>query len=85
MFLSSTLVQWLIVGGVVVLFIIVTILNKLVKAPKGVKISEKCGNCQSKTCILKIEELEKKKAEIKASLKECEEKGLFVGEEDEEK
>lgn len=85
MFLSSTLVQWLIIGGVVVLFIIVTILNKLVKAPEGVKISERCGNCQSKTCILKTEELEKKKAEIKASLKECEEKGLFVGEEDEEK
>ena len=47
MFLSSTLVQWLICGSSS-LFIIVTILNKLVKAPEGVKMSERCGNCQSK-------------------------------------
>ncbi|HHU21610.1 MAG TPA: hypothetical protein GXZ51_04120 [Acholeplasma sp.] len=85
MILSSTLVQWLIIGGVVILFIVVTILNRLVKAPEGVKISERCGNCHSKTCILKTEDLEKKKAEIKASLKECEEKGLYEGEEDETK
>ena len=47
--------------GVVVLFVIITILNKLVKAPEGVKISERCGNCQSKTCILKTEELKRKR------------------------
>jgi hypothetical protein len=73
MFLSSIILQAAIIFGVVVLFLVSVILNSKVKAPKGVKLPEKCGTCPSNSCIIKMVDVEKKKEEMKEYLKECEE------------
>ena len=66
MFLAIKLLQWGIIFGLIIFFILVTILNQKTKAPEGVDIHDECLGCISKTCIIKTNDI----ASIKADLKE---------------
>jgi len=68
--LASLFVQILIIAGLVILFLIVTILNYHTKAPKGVKLDEKCSSCTSTSCMIKLKDVEKMKKEIQEEIKE---------------
>ena len=70
MILVSLLIQILIIAGLVILFLLVTILNHHTKAPKGIKIDEKCASCTSTTCMIKLNDVEKMKNEIQENIKE---------------
>jgi hypothetical protein len=67
--ISVNLTQFLIVAGVIILFLGSFILNKRTKAPKGVELPEKCHSCLSNTCIVKQSDIDK----IKEELRNCEE------------
>ena len=73
MILSDFWVQALIVIGVIILFLVSTILNYHTKAPKGVDVPDKCQSCSSNTCMIKISDVKKMKEEMKEYLKNCEE------------
>ncbi|HHX79193.1 MAG TPA: hypothetical protein GX695_05530 [Acholeplasmataceae bacterium] len=70
MFLASQLLQWGIITGLIVFFILVTILNQKTKAPEGVDIPDECMGCSSSTCIIKTTDIEKIKSEIKEIIEE---------------
>ena len=73
---TNLIVQILIIAGVVILFFIVTILNMKTKAPKDVKLNEKCVSCKSTTCMIKLSDVNKIKEEMKQEIlkNECENK-----------
>mgnify|MGYP000939236887 CR=1 FL=1 len=73
MFLNEIIIQGAIILGVVVFFLGAVYLNYKTKAPKGVELPEQCGNCMSKSCVIKISDVEKKKEEMREYLKSCEE------------
>lgn len=70
MFLTSQLLQWGIITGLIVFFILVTILNQKTKAPEGVDIPDECMGCSSSTCIIKTTDIEKIKSEMKEIIEE---------------
>ncbi|MDD4000783.1 MAG: hypothetical protein PHX62_07835 [Bacilli bacterium] len=74
MILSTFLKQAIIVIAVIIIFFLSVILNRKTKAPKDVKLPEKCQFCPSNTCVIKLGEVEKKKEELKEYLENCEEK-----------
>lgn len=74
MYLTAQLIQWGIISGLVVFFILVTILNQKTKAPEGVNIPDECMGCSSPTCIIKTTDIEKIKAEMKELVDETIEK-----------
>ncbi|MGD9604574.1 MAG: hypothetical protein AB7V00_00280 [Bacilli bacterium] len=65
MFLADIYVQVIIIVSVFVVFVITYALNKRTKPPKNVVLPEKCEFCQSSSCIIKIENVEKAKEEIR--------------------
>lgn len=69
--ISDTVIQILILVGVVALFIGSLVLNKLVKPPKGIKLPEKCQGCASETCIIRLGDPEKTKEALRKYLDEC--------------
>jgi hypothetical protein len=72
MFLLATqTIQFLIIGGVLILFIGSFILNKRTKAPQGIEIPEKCHSCLSSSCIVK-RDIEKVKDELREVVDHCE-------------
>ena len=73
---TNLIVQILIIAGVVILFFIVTILNTKTKAPKDVKLNEKCVSCTSTTCMIKLSDVNKIKEEMRQEIlkNECENK-----------
>ena len=63
MFLASIVIQGLIIVGLVILFLLVTILNRKTKTPDNVELPEQCRTCASSTCMIslkKVEEMKKK-------------------------
>ncbi|HHZ18360.1 MAG TPA: hypothetical protein GX390_03640 [Acholeplasmataceae bacterium] len=72
MFLVAFWQQALIIAGVVIVFLIVSYLNAKTKPKKPVDLPEKCQFCPSKTCVLKITDVEKKREELTEYLKQCE-------------
>jgi len=72
MILSNVLLQAGIIIGVVVIFIVTFLLNKRVKPPKDMKLPDKCSFCVSASCVMKLADVEKTKAELKQYLKSCE-------------
>ena len=77
MFLKTNLIiQILIIAGLVILFLLVTILNMKIKAPKGKNLDEKCISCPSTTCMIKLSDVNKIKKEMKEEImkNECENK-----------
>jgi hypothetical protein len=71
-FLSSFLVQGLIIVGVLLLFLVTYTLNRKTKAPKGVEVPEKCQSCISNSCIIKQKDVELIKEELRQELDKCE-------------
>jgi len=69
----SIYVQAAIVFAVIVIFFLSLFLNSRTKAPKDVELPEKCKFCPSETCVIKIQDTEKKKEELKEYFKNCEE------------
>lgn len=65
-------IQIAIIVGVIVLFLITFILNRRTKAPK-VDMPEKCIQCPSQTCIVKMDDVEKMKEEMRKEIENCEE------------
>lgn len=72
LFLSSYFVQGIIVVGVLLLFFLTFSLNQKTKAPKGVEIPDKCEACISNSCIIKIQDIETIKEEMRAEIEKCE-------------
>lgn len=72
MILSNVYLQAGIIFGVLVIFVVTFWLNKKVKPPKDMKLPDKCSFCVSSTCVMKIADVEKTKAELKQYLKSCE-------------
>lgn len=89
MFLASQLLQWGIITGLIVFFILVTILNQKTKAPQGVDIPAECMGCASPTCIIKTTDIEKIKADMREIIDEtieiCEIDNNYVKENNHEK
>ena len=72
MFLLATkVVQFLIIGGVLLLFISTFIMNNRTKAPEGVELPEKCHSCLSTACAVKSD-VEKVKEEMREAINKCE-------------
>ncbi|MDD2493278.1 MAG: hypothetical protein WC929_01590 [Bacilli bacterium] len=72
MILTSWLLQAGIILGVIALFLITFILNRKTKAPKGVDLPDKCQVCQSDSCLIKMNDVNTIKAELKQQLEqEC--------------
>lgn len=78
--LSLVYVQGLIVIGVLLLFFISFSLNRNTKAPKGVEVPEKCQSCISNSCIIKLNDIELIKEDLRKELDKCDN-----GEDDEKK
>ena len=72
-FLTSIFIQIAIIAALVVIFLLVTILNLHIKAPKGEKLPEKCISCTSTSCMIKIKDVDRIKEEMKEELNKCEE------------
>ncbi len=72
MILNKFVIQAIIVIAVVLIFLLSVILNWKTKAPKDVKLPEKCQFCPSQTCVIKISDVEKRKEELKEYLESCE-------------
>ncbi len=72
MFLVSIYVRIFVIFIVIVVFLLSVILNQRTKVPKDIEMPEKCQFCPSKTCVIKISEVEKKQEELKAYLESCE-------------
>lgn len=72
--LVKLFVQILIIAALVIIFLLVTILNMKVKAPKDAKIPEKCISCTSTSCMIKLKDVEKIKKELREELEKCENK-----------
>jgi hypothetical protein len=67
-----------IIVGVVVLFVVSTLLNNRVKAPDGCEVPDGCGSCTTTSCSIKsviqnTQAVEDKKNELKAYLRSVEE------------
>ena len=72
--LVKLFVQILIIAALVIIFLLVTILNMKVKAPKDVDLPEKCISCTSTSCMIKLKDVEKIKKELREELEKCENK-----------
>jgi len=74
MFLASIVIQGLIIVGLVILFLLVTILNRKTKTPDNVELPEQCRTCASSTCMISLKKVEEMKKEIFGSQirQECE-------------
>ncbi|HKM30414.1 MAG TPA: hypothetical protein VJZ51_06640 [Bacilli bacterium] len=70
MILTIWLLQAGIIVGVIALFLITFILNKRTKVPEGIDVPEKCQVCQSDTCLIKINDVNKIKATLKQQIEE---------------
>ena len=73
MFIVIVWKQVLIIAGVIALFLVTSFLNTRVKPPKSADLPEKCQFCMSKTCVIKISEVNKKEEELAEFLEQCEE------------
>jgi len=73
MFLASIVIQGLIIVGLVILFLLVTILNRKTKTPDNVELPEQCRTCASSTCMISLKKVEEMKKEILEQIRhECE-------------
>lgn len=73
MFLASIVIQGLIIVGLVILFLLVTILNRKTKTPDNVELPEQCRTCASSTCMISLKKVEEMKKEILEQIcQECE-------------
>lgn len=73
MFLASIVIQGLIIIGLVILFLLVTILNRKTKTPDNVELPEQCRTCASSTCMISLKKVEEMKKEILEQIRqECE-------------
>mgnify|MGYP003347866383 CR=1 FL=1 len=75
MFLMHILAQVRIIGGLIILFLLLYIINHHTKAPKGVEVPEKCISCASETCMIKLVDANELKEELKKELEKCENEG----------
>ncbi len=64
--------QALIIAGVIIIFLVTSFINAKIKPKKDVELPEKCQFCPSKTCVLKISEVNKKQEELAEYLEQCE-------------
>lgn len=71
MFLSKIWLQATIIFGVLVIFVVTYYLNKKTKPPQNIVLSEKCEFCPSSSCIMKLENVEKTKEELRKII-DCE-------------
>lgn len=54
MILSTTqVIQWLIVFGALLFFVIPFLINRKVKVPEGTVLPEKCNSCVVDSCMVK--------------------------------
>lgn len=73
MFLASIVIQGLIIVGLVILFLLVTILNRKTKTSDNVELPEQCRTCASSTCMISLKKVEEMKKEILEQIRqECE-------------
>lgn len=73
MFLASIVIQGLIIVGLVILFLLVTILNRKTKTLDNVELPEQCRTCASSTCMISLKKVEEMKKEILEQIRqECE-------------
>ena len=70
MVLVSIFIQIAIVLGLVIIFILLFVLNKKIKAPADTE-NEKCQSCLSETCIIKTKDISKIKDEMKKEIEKC--------------
>jgi len=68
---SNMIIQGLIVVGSILLFFISLSLNRKTKTPKGVEVPEKCQSCFSETCVIKINDVDRIKEEMRAEINKC--------------
>jgi len=73
MFLNTFIIQASIIIVLVVIFLASVLLNRHIKPPKDVKLPEKCQFCPSKTCVIKLSDVEQKNEELKEYFDNCEE------------
>lgn len=72
MFLTSFWNEVFLAGGVIALFLLVSFLNMKTKAPKNAKLPPECEFCPSKTCVIKVTEINKKQEKLREYLDKCE-------------
>lgn len=69
--LSQGIIQALIIGGSIILFLGSFILNRRTSAPKGVDVPEHCQTCASHSCIVKMSDIGKIKEELREQIDNC--------------
>ncbi len=70
MILANIFIQIAIILGLVIVFILLFLLNKKIKAPADTE-NEKCQTCLSETCIIKTKDISKIKEEMKKEIEKC--------------